>query len=102
MSKFVREKAYEVQCGEEKVRLVLRPLTVAQMLRIQSVDTADDTALAVLMTEMIREAFIRGEFPTAADGTLVTIEDFTTAAVFLQAASEIGAQWVSDGFVQGK
>lgn len=94
MGKFVREVSVKVEDGEEAASLRLRPLKTSDLLRLRG--SSDNQAALLYYAEVFPSYVIdTPRMPTAADGTPVTLEEFTTAAYFVRLFAEVCKQHIS-------
>lgn len=93
MGKFVREISVKAEEGEEAISVRLRPLRWPDLIRIRSGSTEAD---AVRVYAEVFPSYVIGEpsLPTAADGTPVTLEEFTSAAYFVRLFARVLEQHV--------
>lgn len=92
MSGYVRESTFEIEFQGDKVTGKLAPLTVADLLRIQSSAEANEETLGKVHSEILPTYVKEFVGPKAADGSTVPIDEVCRVAYFFNLATAIGVK----------
>lgn len=90
MSGYVRETPFEVEFEGEKVAGKLAPLSVADLLRIQTAAESTESELAKVHAEILPGYVKELSGPKAKDGSQVPIDEVCRVAYFFNLATQIG------------
>lgn len=95
MSGYVRSSEFSIEFDGETVSGKLKPLSLPDLLKLQSVDVASDEAAAKVLAEILPTYVADFVGPKAKDGSAVPIEEVCSVAYFLSLSMDIGRRLVS-------